>query len=55
MPDKLIAKLSFAVIVVEVQLVKLVEEFSTLVEIAGLVPLPPTILVTGKPAPSAAR
>ena len=47
--------LSPAVIVVEVQFVKLVDEFSTLDETAGLVPLPPTMLVTGRPAPFAAR
>jgi hypothetical protein len=47
--------LSFAVSVTEVQLVKLVDEFSTADEIAGFVPLPPTILVDGNPAPSAAR
>lgn len=45
--------LSFAVSVVEVQLVKLVEEFSTALLKDGLVPAP-TIDVTGSPAPSAA-
>ncbi len=54
MPDKLIVILSFAASVVEVQLVKLVDEFSVALDSAGFVP-PPTILVTGKPAPSAER
>jgi hypothetical protein len=53
-PDKLIARLSFAVKVVEVQLVKLVDEFSTALLKEGFVPLPPMMLVTGSPAPSAA-
>lgn len=53
-PDKLIAILSLAVSVVEVQPVKLVEEFSTALLNEGFVPPPPTIDVTGSPAPSAA-
>lgn len=53
-PDKAIAILSLAVNVVEVQFVKLVEEASTAVDNAGFTPLPPTMLVTGNPAPSAA-
>ncbi len=52
MPERLIARLSFAVSVVLVQLVKLVEEFSVALESDGLVPAP-TMLVTGSPAPSA--
>lgn len=53
-PERLIARLSLAVRVVEVQLAKLVDEFSTAELSAGLVPAP-IILVTGNPAPSAAR
>jgi hypothetical protein len=51
-PERLIARLSLAVSVVEVQLVKLVDEASVALDNDGLVPAP-TILVTGNPAPSA--
>lgn len=54
-PERLIAMLSLAVSVVEVQPVKLVDEFSTAELSEGLVPPPPTMDVTGSPAPSAAR
>lgn len=53
-PDTLIPRLSLAFSVVEVQLVKVVDEFSTELDKAGLVPAP-TMLVTGNPAPSADR
>ncbi len=53
-PDKLIARLSLAVSVVLVQLVKLVDEFSVALDKDGFVPAP-TMLVTGSPAPSALR
>ncbi len=51
-PDKLIAKLSNAVSVVLVQLVKFVDLASVALDNEGFVPAP-TILVTGSPAPSA--
>lgn len=51
-PDKLIAMLSLAVSAVEVQLVKLVDEFSTAFDNVGFVPAP-MMLVTGNPVPSA--
>lgn len=47
--------LSFAVRVVDVQPVNEVDEFSTALDNEGFVPPPPTMLVTGNPAPSAAR
>ncbi len=50
-PDKLIARLSFGVSVVDVQFAKLVDEFSVALASAGFTPLPPIMLVTGNPAP----
>lgn len=54
MPDKVSARLSPSPNTVEVQLAGAVIALSVLDEIEGLVP-PPTMLVTGNPAPSAER